>query len=526
MSATDPEEASDAQTARTRSAPDLVQTQPPATSPMAPERDHPDNDGLNPSPGDVSQELALRLYTSHFLSTWNSRLFEFASVLFLAAIFPDTLLPMSLYALGRSGAAILFAQPIGSWIDHGDRLNVVRTSIVGQRVAVALSCGLFWLMELGRSDMGALATESLFALTVALTCVEKLCSVMNLVAVERDWVVVITEGNDSARRDLNARMRRIDLICKLLGPLAISTIAIASTLIAIQVTLAMNLAAVFLEYCSIAQVYKMVPKLQRDTHHHHQEDSHETITTPEPPTPSARLKQTASRILPTTSLAFYFNHPAFLPSLSLSLLYLTVLSFSGQMITYLMSVGYSPLHVGIARTASTVCELSATWFAPRLMRRIGVVRGGIWSLCWQMAWLAVGLGWFLSADLHDVGAGMNSSMIRATGLAVGVALSRVGLWGYDLCAQDIVQEEVETENRGTFSAIETSFQNLFETMSYATTIIFSRPDQFQWPVGVSIMAVYISGGLYAMFVRKRRGHLFHRPRSACLCTEKQRGEQV
>jgi iron-regulated transporter 1 len=139
---------------------------------------------------------------------------------------------------------------------------------------------------------------------------------------------------------------------------------------------------------------------------------------------------------PISSLHFYFNHPAFIPSFALSLLYFTVLSFSGQMITYLVSVGYSTLYIGIARTVSTALELSATWIAPRMMKRVGVVRGGIWSLCWQMAWLGAGVTWFF-ADFNREG---RDVIIAATGLAVGVGLSRIGLWGYDLCAQNLIQD--------------------------------------------------------------------------------------
>lgn len=133
-------------------------------------------------------QLTVRLYTSHFLSTWNSRWFEFGAVLFLASIFPGTLLPMSAYALVRSGAAILLSQPVGAWIDRGDRLEVVRTSIIGQRVAVAFSCGAFWAMETGKDDLGSDAKNGLLGLTVLLACVEKLCAMVNLIAVERDWV--------------------------------------------------------------------------------------------------------------------------------------------------------------------------------------------------------------------------------------------------------------------------------------------------------------------------------------------------
>lgn len=142
-----------------------------------------------PLPPSIPAHLALRLYTSHFLSTWNSRLFEFGSVLFLTSIYPDTLLPMSVYALVRSGAAIIFAQGLGSWIDRGERLSTVQISIIGQRIAVAASCAIFWVLQQERETIkdGRLK-DGLFAATVVLACVEKLCSVLNLVSIERDWV--------------------------------------------------------------------------------------------------------------------------------------------------------------------------------------------------------------------------------------------------------------------------------------------------------------------------------------------------
>lgn len=77
----------------------------------------------------VPQGIARRLYLSHFLSTWNSRVFEFGAVLYLATIYPGTLLPMSVYALTRGVSAIVFAPVVGQYIDIGDRLRVVRFSI-------------------------------------------------------------------------------------------------------------------------------------------------------------------------------------------------------------------------------------------------------------------------------------------------------------------------------------------------------------------------------------------------------------
>lgn len=76
-----------------------------------------------------SRNIANRLYLSHFLSTWNSRVFEFGAVLYLATIYPGTLLPMSVYALSRGLAAIIFSPAVGHYIDVANRLRVVRFAI-------------------------------------------------------------------------------------------------------------------------------------------------------------------------------------------------------------------------------------------------------------------------------------------------------------------------------------------------------------------------------------------------------------
>lgn len=77
----------------------------------------------------MSLSVIRRLYVSHFLSTWNTRVFEFGAVLYLASIFPDNLLPLSTYALVRGISAILLSPAVGQYIDTSDRLKVVKISI-------------------------------------------------------------------------------------------------------------------------------------------------------------------------------------------------------------------------------------------------------------------------------------------------------------------------------------------------------------------------------------------------------------
>jgi iron-regulated transporter 1 len=134
----------------------------------------------------------------------------------------------------------------------------------------------------------------------------------------------------------------------------------------------------------------------------------------------------------TEDFGLYVHHPAFLPSFAGALLYLTVLSFAGQMVTYLLSAGYNATQIGIARTLSVAFEVLATWLAPWLMGRIGPIRTGIWLASWQMVCLVAGMAVFWVF--------FDRPTISASGLVGGTILSRIGLRGFDLCTQVIIQE--------------------------------------------------------------------------------------
>jgi len=173
-----------------------------------------------------------------------------------------------------------------------------------------------------------------------------------------------------------------------------------------------------------------VPALQVDDN----SSDHEATDTTWAGTPTSRrpLGILASWIQSASeALLFYFHHPVFIPSISLSLLYFTVLSFSGQMVTYLLTVGYDSSHIGVIRTVSVLFEMSATWIAPKVMAKIGPIRAGIWFISWQTLCVLAGLCFFWGAPIP---------LVAASGLVGGVIASRVGLWGFDMCVQIIIQE--------------------------------------------------------------------------------------
>jgi iron-regulated transporter 1 len=87
------------------------------------------NPHLNTTPAPEARSVLIRLYISHTLSAWNSRMFEFGAVLFLASIFPGTLLYASIYALVRALSAVALSSWLGAWVDRSDRLVALRYSV-------------------------------------------------------------------------------------------------------------------------------------------------------------------------------------------------------------------------------------------------------------------------------------------------------------------------------------------------------------------------------------------------------------
>ncbi|KAF2030566.1 hypothetical protein EK21DRAFT_100426 [Setomelanomma holmii] len=448
------------------------------------------------APPKATRPLLWRLYVSHTLSTWNARTFEFGAVIFLATIFPGTLFFASCYALFRSAAAAILGSWIGGQVDRKDRLYVVQMSIIWQRLSVAGSCLiLLAMLPLAGRPGGGLFTYIAFFCSVILACLEKLAFVANTVAVERDWIVVVSESLKVDRQELNSTMRRIDLVCKLIAPVGIGLLDGYSTKVAIWVVFAQNATSVVVEFFAIVQVYAAVPELAR-------REAQEPTTSQ-----SQRGTASPSRTVRNTAISAlrpwkdYLHNPAFLASFALSILYLTVLSFASQMTTYLLTLGFTSTHVSIMRLVSVILELSATCAAPWLMSRIGAVRSGLWFINEQLISIALAIGLFLMYNERPMLAGVT--------LVSGVALSRLGLWGFDLSVQYLVQDDAPAAARGSFSAIEMSLQNIFELLSFATTMVFYRPEDFRISIYISAGAIATSAACFAGFVRQKRGHLLH-----------------
>lgn len=216
----------------------------------------------------------------------------------------------------------------------------------------------------------------------------------------------------------------------MIAPVVISFVDSYSTWVAIWSVFGLNAASVLVEYVAIAQVYRAVPALKRTP----APVCQDVIDEAEAAQIDSSSSQGLSNYLRETVAPWkeYVASPVFLASFALSLLYLTVLSFGATMVTYLLESGFTSLEVSFMRIGSVAAEISGTWTAPVVMRRIGPIRSGLWFLNWQLLCVAGATVAFVFEE--------STSKIVAGSLIVGVALSRIGLWGFDLSAQFLVQE--------------------------------------------------------------------------------------
>ena len=259
----------------------------------------------------------------------------------------------------------------------------------------------------------------LFAAAIFFGVIEKLSGIGNTLCVERDWVPVLAAASASASTTgasasarpgydltrLNAGMRRIDLVCKLVAPLVLSVIISASAngsgsgsgsmKSGVVAVAGMSCLSWGVEVWSALRVWRACPELwvggKEDGYDDDGDDDGDRVMGRERCSHQmemstvdgdrvihmqrerARPRLSIMQIRKAVANAWhrqaqqlrqYFSTDVWIPSLSLALLHLSALSYSATFITYLMNGGVSLMWITVARALGSVVEVSSTFVAP------------------------------------------------------------------------------------------------------------------------------------------------------------------
>ncbi|OIW33868.1 hypothetical protein CONLIGDRAFT_565360, partial [Coniochaeta ligniaria NRRL 30616] len=473
-----------------------------------------------------------RLYISHFLSTWNMRSYEFTVILLFAAAYPDSLLPTSIRGVLTNGVTLLLSPAIGSWVDkNASRFHTMKITIVVQRACIVAGCLLWMLLFLTPRSHAVddsrpkqvllklgnyLSKDVIIGILMLFGIFERMCAVGNNLVMERDWVPTIaSEVSKPPLHQLNAIMRRIDLVSKILAPVFVSTIAIkTSSVVLVIVTAGINLGTVGIELATartawnkcnalkLAREPKDVATVLRSSID--DEDAASVIVVRE------EIEQDKK------GLALYFSSDVCLASLSAALQSFSVLSLSGPMTTYLLTRHYSLSLITTARTAISAVEIGSTLLFPLLASFLSrhplpylPDNMAVLGLSGATLQLALLIPCFVALAALPTSSPDPAAAFPALTAAVFVflGLSRLGHWTHNMAVQQIAQTRVAPRHRVEFSGVEMTFVSGAEIGRWACAAVWSRPSQFTGVAFAGLVSVGVVWGLFFGWIvveRRRR----------------------
>ncbi|KAE8887837.1 hypothetical protein PF005_g12453 [Phytophthora fragariae] len=434
------------------------------------------------------------LYASHLLSAWGDRMWGFAVPILFMDIFVDTLLPSAAFSLAMYVVCIFMIPTVGHHLDRWNRWTAMKYAILLENLMIVLNSIILGLILLVTNADGVHKPEwtwplaLMFAGTLVCGGVGQVLNDAQTLGIERDWVVVIAGADNSAAlAKLNTTMRRIDLSCNILGPMAFGFIvdfagsdATTRAMVGAAVVGLWNLISMPLEYCMTHDIYRLVPALAVRTSH--KDDEVDAKGQKVPSSPSTAELGTVARYVKMWS--DYAKHPVFLVSFSFCALYMTILSGGALNTAYLKWRGISNALLGASRGAGAVTGLVGTLIFPTLRSKMKRVE--------RVAVLSVWLFWLCLAPVLLAFLFTGESIVSDYVMLTCVVVSRAWLWSTDLAETQIMQEWIAPNQRGAINSMQTATYQFFYILILLSGVVFHDPHQFEALVVFSLAAVLAS----------------------------------
>ncbi|XP_041759928.1 solute carrier family 40 member 1-like [Coregonus clupeaformis] len=408
------------------------------------------------------------IYVSGALSMWGDRMWHFAISVFLIELYGRNLLLTAIFGLVVAGSVLLLGALIGDWVDRNPRNKVAHASLLVQNISVTV-CSIVLMLVFSykqwiESIWDGWLTVVCYTVVIVLADVANLASTALTIAIQRDWIVVITGYNRGHLAGMNATMRRIDQVTNILAPLSVGQVmTLASNVIGCGFILGWNLVSLIVEFIFLSRVYRIVPALSVKPPT--PEDGQATLERPEERTEglvekrgsqveqsevvtsapglsdddmSLNLKEITNLplcfgrfrwLLSTCKDGWraYYRQDVFLAGMGLAFLYTTVLGFDCITTGYAYTQGISGSLLSLLMGVSAITGLMGTVMFTKLRKAYGLVNTGIISSCLHLCCLllcvcsvfAPGSPMDLSLLMPFLDTKANSSLAAVGGMVAG-----------------------------------------------------------------------------------------------------------
>ena len=469
----------------------------------------------------------LPLCISHAAAAWGERSWEFGAGLLLLRIHPNAaqddraLRLTAILVLVECAACSLLSSRIGRAIDSAPFLSCAIVTLAIQNIGIAAAAGFLVLaFEQEHSN------HQLWLAAGAIACsvLARLASVGSTIAVEKKWVTALShyhsqhvygrldsqevdttndrqytgnvKPNDNDETDesmehevrvkpqssilsqVNARLRCIDLTCNLCAPIAVGFLLESTSPPNVAISIAaFNALAWPIEVSCLFWIYRRYRNVL----------STREVASVKVQSQQEEGSEDAPRII-CESWILYYQQIIFRSALALAVLYFSVVSFGTLMTAWLAASGFHAGHLGAARALAALSGMLSTVATPRLVPALGVETAGL-GFIWFM-WSCI-----LPCAVVSFYASVHVAFLWI--IVVSVIVSRFGLWGFDLCVTELLQERIEPpEKIGQVNGTQVALQNAFDALAALSCVLLPNPGTFCYLILGSFGSVTIAALLH------------------------------
>jgi iron-regulated transporter 1 len=408
--------------------------------------------------------MAGRLLLSHSLSCFSDRLWDFAFPVLLARFHPEhALFVAALYSLSGQCATFFLAALLGSALDASrSRLTFVSAALAVQNGATVLLSLAVLRLEAG---------PPLYACVALLSAASSLASMTERVMVTQEWAPALTRGQAEALRlAFNARLRQVYLVTKIGAPAAVGlAMGLLSPVAVLALVCGWNVVSCAAELALLRALWLGNSALRE----------------------SPGKSEAAAATAPWgAAVGSFIRHPMLLCSLAYCGLFCTVLCPGSLLHVHLMTrhgVGESAL--AAFQGACSGLGVLGTLLVEYMGRRgMSVAAAALLFLAGQVAalWLAC-LGLWTNGWAHAF-------------LAL-LALSRVGLWGFDVAHLQLMQEGLGgSSNRASISVIQYGLCDMCAVAIALPALLLRGSEDFHSMMQLSLGCVTASLGMFQLWM--------------------------
>jgi solute carrier family 40 (iron-regulated transporter), member 1 len=420
------------------------------------------------------------IYGSRLASQFTNRLLQFVIPMMFITMWTDTFLPTALLSFTTYATHFFVLPYCGALMDSAHRrraatLLISVKSLCNAGALLALFAAYHLEMD-SQTQPQFTSGHKGFALCCVLSIIGETAEESWTLSLERNWVVLMSQNDETLMTELNIAIRRIDLGCLTIAPLSFGIVLQLCNGADLQITVGTMVTGVLFliawipEMTFAQRAYDGCQLLQ----HTDGDGSHSSATQL-----IASKKNVVSVLVGSWSR--YTRHHVFWASFSYSMIYFTVLDGGSFMLAYLKWAGVSDTVIGLSRGVGAAMGLlgSALFVPVKDILGGGLERTGTVSI-----WIF----WLMISPAAVVALLASSPMTLGYTLVVCVALSRSALWLFDLDHTLIMQAYLDDGERAELNGAQSALYRVFWLLLSIVCLVLSDPRDY-WKLAVLSIGV-------------------------------------